>query len=91
MASKRGTSEQQKSVLSAFKHRGPDPVDPLIRRIRVVFDEAVDEMVGRFEQMYSTKGRPSVLPEVQSESTVSLPAREFGRGLKQTRSDTPPS
>ena len=51
-------------MLSSLSTEDLIPADHPIRRIREVVDQVLAEMDSMFEAMYSTKGRPSVPPEV---------------------------
>jgi len=51
-------------MLSSLSTEDLIPAEHPIRRIRVVVDEVLGELDGVFESMYSTKRRPSVLPEM---------------------------
>ena len=64
MDSMRGTPDRQLSMLSSLSTEDLIPADHPIRRIREVVDQVLAEMDSMFEAMYSTKGRPSVPPEV---------------------------
>ena len=66
----RGTPGRQLSMLSSLSTEDLIPAEHPIRRIRVVVDEVPGELDGEFEPMYSTKGRPSVPPEVLLKATV---------------------
>ncbi len=70
MGSMRGTPERQLSMLSSLSTDDLIPVEHPIRRIRLVVDEVLGGMDGVFESMYSTKGRPSVPPEMLLKATV---------------------
>lgn len=70
MGSMRGTPDRQLSMLSSLSTEDLIPAEHPIRRIRVVVDEVLAEMDGVFEAMYSTKGRPSVPPEMLLKATV---------------------
>ena len=66
----RGTPDRQLSMLSSLSTEDLIPAGHPIRKIRVVVDTVLAEMDGLFEAMYSTRGRPSVPPEVLLKSTV---------------------
>ena len=70
MGGMRGTPERQLSMLSSLSTDDLIPAEHPIRKIRVVVDTVLTEMDGGFSVMYSTKGRPSVPPEVLLKSTV---------------------
>ncbi len=63
----RGTPERQLSSLST---EDLIPVDHPIRRIRVVVDEVLADLDGRFDAMYASSGRRSVPPETLLKATV---------------------
>ena len=66
----RGTPDRQLALLSSLSTEDLIPVDHPIRRIRVVVDAVLAELDGRFDGMYSTKGRPSVPPEALLKASV---------------------
>jgi transposase len=59
----RGDEQLQEEMFSYGSLSQRVPVDHPLRRVRVLADEAMQTLEGRFEQMYSRLGRPSVPPE----------------------------
>ncbi len=59
----RGNDHQQNAMFSYLSPEQRVPKDHPLRSIREMTDEALRRMSGRFEQMYSWTGRPSIAPE----------------------------
>ena len=59
----RGTDVQQKAMFSYLSPEQRVPKDHPLRTMREITDRALVRMSGRFEQMYSRTGRPSIAPE----------------------------
>ena len=59
----RGDEQFQEEMFSYGSLSQRVPLDHPLRRVRVLADEAMRSLEGRFEQMYSRMGRPSVPPE----------------------------
>lgn len=59
----RGDEQFQEAMFSYGSLSQRVPMDHPLRRVRVLADEAMQTLGGRFEQMYSRLGRPSVPPE----------------------------
>lgn len=59
----RGAEDFQEELFSYGSLNQRVPLDHPLRRVRRLADEAMAGLEGRFEQMYSTLGRPSVPPE----------------------------
>jgi transposase len=66
----RGTPERQMAMLTTLNPGDLIPVDHPIRRIRVVVDAVLVELDDEFDEMYATRGRPSVPPEQLLKATV---------------------
>src|SRR5579859_6262679 len=59
----RGDEQLQEEMFSYGSLSQRVPLDHPLRRVRAMADEAMVCLEGRFEQMYSRLGRPSVPPE----------------------------
>jgi len=59
----RGHDRQQSSMFSYLSPEERVRQDHPLRTIRVMADEALDQMSRRFDAMYATTGRPSIPPE----------------------------
>jgi transposase len=59
----RGNDEQQTELFSYISPAARVPQDHPLRPIRKMVDLVLDSLSPRFEEMYSTTGRPSVPPE----------------------------
>lgn len=57
-------------MLSTLSTEDLIPVDHPIRKIRAVVDTVLADLDGAFDDMYATKGRPSVPPEVLLKATI---------------------
>ena len=66
----RGSADRQMAMLTTLSTEDLIPADHPIRRIRVVVDAVLGSMDATFTAMYSTRGRPSVPPEVLLKATV---------------------
>jgi transposase len=59
----RGTEEVQDAMFSYISAEQRVPKDHPLRPIRRIMDEVLKRLSAEFEQMYSTRGRPSIAPE----------------------------
>ena len=59
----RGVESSGDSLFSYIRLEERIPLDHPLRAIRSLVDEVLDQMSGRFEQLYSRMGRPSIPPE----------------------------
>ena len=59
----RGNRSEQVEILSTLTPDELVPTDHPIRRIKVIVEQALDELSPDFDAMYSKIGRPSVAPE----------------------------
>jgi transposase len=59
----RGVEFSGDSLFSYVRLEERIPLDHPLRAIRSLVDEVLDQMSGRFEQLYSRMGRPSIPPE----------------------------
>ena len=59
----RGVGISCDSLFSYVRLEERIPLDHPLRAIRSLVDEVLDQMSGRFEQLYSRMGRPSIPPE----------------------------
>lgn len=59
----RGVDSSGDSLFSYIRLEERIPLDHPLRAIRSLVDEVLDQMSGRFEQLYSRMGRPSIPPE----------------------------
>ena len=59
----RGSTTQQREILSTLTPDQLVPSDHPIRGIRAIVDAALAELHGEFNAMYSRVGRPSIAPE----------------------------
>ena|SRR2546425_3378124 len=59
----RGKDEQQLDVFSYVSPEQPVPQDHPLRPLRVMTDEALQQLRPRFEKLYAKIGRPSIAPE----------------------------
>lgn len=66
----RGRNERQAKMLFGVTPDDLVPVRHPIRRIRTLVDELLNELSPVFDEMYSSRGRPSIPPEQLLKSTV---------------------
>jgi len=59
----RGDDQQQMGVFSYVNPEQRIPQDHPLRRLRVMADEALNELQFRFRKLYAKTGRPSIAPE----------------------------
>lgn len=59
----RGHDEEQESIFSYISLEKRVPPDHPLRRVREMTDRALQELSGRFSELYSRTGRPSIAPE----------------------------
>src|SRR3989442_8434443 len=59
----RGTQDRQVSMLALISIEGRIPPDHPLRKIKAMADQELLKLSGVFNRMYSTVGRPSVVPE----------------------------
>jgi transposase len=59
----RGADEQQSQIFSYLSPEARVRKDHPLRAIRVMVDEVLAQMSGRFDAMYASVGRPSIAPE----------------------------
>jgi transposase len=59
----RGSDRQQADMYSYISPEQRVRANHPLRAIRVIADEALQNMSGRFDAMYATTGRPSIPPE----------------------------
>ena len=59
----RGADEQQSQIFSYLSPEARVRKDHPLRAIRVMVDEVLTQMSGRFDAMYASVGRPSIAPE----------------------------
>lgn len=59
----RGKDEQQEQLFSYGSLEEKIPADHPLRAIRVMVDEALRQMSGRFDEIYGEDGRKSIPPE----------------------------
>lgn len=59
----RGLESEQGSMFSYVDLGQRIPKDHPLRRIRILVDEALGQLAGRFDAIYASCGRPSIPPE----------------------------
>src|SRR5271156_5346952 len=59
----RGQDEQQLDVFSYISPEQRVPQDHPLRTLRIMTDEALQELQPRFRKLYAKTGRPSIAPE----------------------------
>jgi transposase len=59
----RGADEQQSQIFSYLSPEARVRKDHPLRAVRVMVDEALAQLSGRFDAMYASVGRPSIAPE----------------------------
>src|SRR6204780_4357594 len=59
----RGEDEKQSAMFSYVSLERRIPTDHPLRSIRVMTDRALERMSGKFDELYSSTGRPSIAPE----------------------------
>jgi transposase len=59
----RGEDEKQSAMFSYVTLERRIPTDHPLRSIRVMTDRALEQMSGKFDELYSSTGRPSIAPE----------------------------
>lgn len=59
----RGRDDRDEGLFSYVRLEEPVPADHPLRAIRALVDEALNALNGRFEALYSDKGRLSIPPE----------------------------
>ena len=59
----RGSDNQQSDLFSYGSVEERIPAKHPLRAIRVMVDDALKVMSGRFDEIYSDDGRPSIAPE----------------------------
>ncbi len=59
----RGDDKKQRGLYSYVTLEQRVPAEHPLRKIRPMFDRALERLDGEFELMYSRKGRPSIAPE----------------------------
>ena len=59
----RGTDSKQEAMFSYVSPEARVPVKHPLRPTRAMISEALAQMDGRFEKLYSQTGRPSIAPE----------------------------
>ena len=59
----RGEDEKQSGMFSYVTLEQRVPLEHPLRKIRVMLDRALERLDADFEQLYSSKGRPSIAPE----------------------------
>ncbi|MCX7315241.1 MAG: transposase, partial [Alphaproteobacteria bacterium] len=59
----RGMDERSGSLFSYVDLEGRIPHSHLLRAIRLIVNEALVDLTGTFEALYSAFGRPSIPPE----------------------------
>lgn len=66
----RGRDDRSEGFFSYVRLEERIPQDHPLRPIRVLADEALASLSGRFEGLYSTMGRPSIAPEMLLRATL---------------------
>ena len=59
----RGEDEKQSAMFSYVTLEQRIPKDHPLRSIRLMTDQALERMSGKFDELYSSTGRPSIAPE----------------------------
>ena len=59
----RGEDQQQQSMFGYVSPEARVPKDHPLRPIRIMVDNALDDLAPLFQEMYSHTGRPSIAPE----------------------------
>jgi hypothetical protein len=76
----RGKDEQQLDVFSYISPEQRVPQDHPLRSLRVMTDEALQQLQPRFNRLYAKTGRPSIAPE----KLISAGTTEARVGLVRT-------
>lgn len=66
----RGRNDQNEGLFSYVRLEERIPSDHPLRAIRLLVDEALAKLNGRFEALYSNVGRPSIPPEMLLRATL---------------------
>jgi transposase len=66
----RGRDDRSEGLFSYVRLEERIPADHPLRPIRALTDEALGALNKRFEELYSSKGRPSIPPEMLLRATL---------------------